>query len=152
MTKQIQAYFKSEDDAESAKTKLIGFQTEHLEVSRLGDGIDSDRRILLPIAPVNLSGSVNAAGTSGAVGVPTAYPAAGIPVVDDRDPDELSEVERARRADEGDDLLSGAVDVSPNDEDYRNLEYVLAAKVPDDTYQDVVNILRASGGYVEIFD
>ncbi|KHF34647.1 hypothetical protein CM49_03066 [Paenibacillus sp. P1XP2] len=76
MSKQIQAYFKTEDDAEQAKTKLIGIETEHLEVGRLGTALEGNRRILLPFAPAGMTGngvttgSASAAGVSGAAYTP----------------------------------------------------------------------------------
>lgn len=150
MTKQIQAYFKTEDDAESAKTKLLGFETEHLEVSRLGEHLGRNNQILLPIAPVNMAGNMNAGGATGSMGAPSAYPASGIPIVDDRDPSEESAEDRLDRT-KDDNTLLGTADISP-DEDYHNLEYVLAAKVQDNEYDEIVNKLRANGAHVEIFD
>lgn len=159
MTKQIQAYFKTEDDAESAKTKLIGTRTEHLEVSRLGTALDGNRHILLPIAPVNMTGNMNTGGAMGAGGVPgVAYATPAVPVVNEendiyRQSEDTPPEERVTRRDmNGDEPLLGVADASAEPEDYRDLDYVLSCKVEDGDYPEVVNQLRSHGGYVEIFD
>ncbi|MCJ8011697.1 hypothetical protein MUG84_08015 [Paenibacillus sp. KQZ6P-2] len=159
MTKQIQAYFKTEDDAETAKTKLIGTDTDHLEVSRLGTALDGDRRILLPIAPVNIAGNMNTGGAVGAGGAPgIAYAALVIPVVDGendiyRQSEDTSPEERSLRRDlNEDEPLFGIADANAGLDDTRDLKYVLSCNVKDEIYSEVVNKLRESGGYVEIFD
>lgn len=159
MTKQIQAYFKTEDDAETAKTKLIGTRTEHLEVSRLATGIDNDRRVLLPIAPANMVGNMNTGGAVGAGGVPgIAYTAPVVPLADDendiyRQSEDTPPEERVTPRDtNNDEPLFGVADATPSPDDFGDLDYVLSCKVDDANYEDVVNKLRTSGGYVEIFD
>lgn len=59
MTKRIQAYFSTEDAAEGAKTALIPYGVEGIEVSALTDPLDTGgnnrRNILMPLAPYNTS-------------------------------------------------------------------------------------------------
>lgn len=59
MTKRIQAYFSTEDAAEGAKTALIPYGVEGIEVSALTDPLDTGgnnrRNILIPLAPYNTS-------------------------------------------------------------------------------------------------
>ncbi|MWV45488.1 hypothetical protein GRF59_17835 [Paenibacillus sp. HJL G12] len=159
MTKQIQAYFKTEDDAESAKTQLIGTQTEHLEVSRLGTTLDGNRHILLPIATVNMVGNMNTGGAIGAAGVPgMGYAAPVVPVENDENDiyqqseDTPPEERVTRRGVNGDETLLGVTDANADPKDYQDLEYVLSCKVQDGDYSNVLNKLRNNGGYVEIFD
>ncbi|WP_136606729.1 hypothetical protein [Paenibacillus dokdonensis] len=157
MTKQIQAYFRNEDDAVSAKTKLIGTNTEHLEVSRLGTTLDGNRHILLPIAPVSMAGNMNTGGASAAVGVPGAgYGAPVVPLVDDENDiyrqseDKPPEERETRRDMDQDEPVLGIADL--NADNYDDLEYVLSCKVRDEDYAEVLDKLRNNGGYVEIFD
>lgn len=156
MSKQIQAYFKTEDDAEQAKTKLIGIETEHLEVGRLGNALEGNRRILLPFAPAGMTGngvttgSASAAGVSGAAYTP--------PVVMSVDDDEGARDRDGYAAGEPpvenrtaeDVLLPDSMDLYADR--YDDLEYVLSCKVRDEDYANVVNTLRNHGGHVEIFE
>ncbi|MDR9853268.1 hypothetical protein RJP21_06575 [Paenibacillus sp. VCA1] len=155
MPKQIQAYFKTEDDAEQAKTKLIGIQAEHLEVGRLGTALEGNRHILLPIAPVGMTGSGTTTGASAAAGVSgVAYTPPVVVSPDDDDPNGVSsegdhpaeEHAWEDRQDEVEPLFD------PYADRYDDLEYVLSCKVRDKDYADVVNTLRNNGGYVEIFE
>lgn len=74
MTRKIQAYFRTENEAEGAKIALISYKVDGLEVWPLTDPIGEDRRILFPIAP--FSNTTLAAGTVGTLGTGST-PAAG---------------------------------------------------------------------------
>jgi len=156
MSKQIQAYFKTEDDAEQAKTKLIGIRTEQLEVGRVGTALEGNRRILLPFAPAGMTGSgVTTGSASAAAGVSgAAYPLPVVMSADDEEGDRngarrtVEEASMNRTEDDGPVLDSEDVFADR----YDDLEYVLSCKVQDREYADVVNTLRNHGGYVEIFE
>ncbi|MFB5268031.1 hypothetical protein ACE41H_14790 [Paenibacillus enshidis] len=62
MPTQIQAYFKTEDEAEGARTSLQAYRTEHLEVGQLGGTLGRDKRLLIPFVPYNTVGSMNTGG------------------------------------------------------------------------------------------
>ncbi|MFS0872091.1 hypothetical protein [Paenibacillus xylanilyticus] len=145
MAKHIQAYFRTEDEAEGARTSLQTFRTEHLEVGQLDSAIGRDRRIMLPLVPYNTAGG---AGTNGAMGVGTApgVPASEnvVPVVSNVD----RNADRGPRdnVNEDGDLLDAA-DVSSDD--YDDLHYVLSAKVQDEDYDEIIHKLRSNNAYVE---
>ncbi|GAK42284.1 hypothetical protein TCA2_4776 [Paenibacillus sp. TCA20] len=143
MSKRIQAYFRTEDDAEGARISLHAFATEQLEVGELDSSIGRSNRILVPLVPYNNVGGVN---TTGAVGTAAGTQTEGIvPVVSDRNPDEPTAADRNGNREGG---LLNAEDVFTDD--YDNLHYVLSVKVKDEEYEEVVNKIRSKGGYVEI--
>ncbi|WNS43661.1 hypothetical protein [Paenibacillus sp. MMS20-IR301] len=148
MTKRIQAYFSSEDAAEGAKTALIPYGVEGIEVSALTDPLDtgrnSRRNILVPLAPFNTSAT--AAGgvysTGGAAGPLTG--AAIVPgVALDDDSGRVDDERTAGEVHNGSDL---------KDSDLENLHYVMDLKVAENHYNEVVEVLRGKQAYVEIFD
>lgn len=153
MTKRIQAYFSTEDAAEGAKTALIPYGVEGMEVSALTAPLDNGgrnrRNILIPLAPYNTA-------TTGAGGVYAAggasSPAAGatiVPAVADIDgPDRPDEV-RAEEADVAGEVHNG--DELKNS-DLEHLNYVMDLKVAESQFNDVVNALRRKQAYVEVFD
>lgn len=148
MTKRIQAYFSTEDAAEGAKTALIPYGVEGIEVSALTDPLDTGgathRNILVPIAPFNTSataaGGLYTAG--GAAGPLTG--AAIVPGVVDGD--NLGRPDDVR--------TEGEVHSSSDykDIDLDNLHYVMDLKVTENHYNEVVEVLRGKQAYVEIFD
>ncbi|KQY82537.1 hypothetical protein ASD24_14180 [Paenibacillus sp. Root52] len=148
MAKHIQAYFRTEDEAEGARISLQAYRTEHLEVGQLDGAVGRSNRILIPLVPYTTTG---ATGTSGGVGVGTAPGAPGtgnvVPVI--ADVDRNRETDPRDRVNEDGDLLNAA-DVSPGD--YSDLHYVLSAKVSDEDYDDIVHKLRSNHAYVEELD
>lgn len=52
MSKHIQAYFCSEDQAEGARSHLIPYGIEQLEVGKLEKGIGRSSNLLVPFAPI----------------------------------------------------------------------------------------------------
>ncbi|SEK70350.1 hypothetical protein [Paenibacillus sp. OK003] len=145
MTKHIQAYFRTEDEAEGARTSLQTFRTEHLEVGQLDSAVGRDKRIMVPLVPYNTAGGVGtnrAMGVGAAPGVPASENV--IPVVSNVDRD----TERGSRqnVNEDGDLLDAA-DVSSGD--YDDLRYVLSAKVRDEDYEEIIHKLRSNQAYVE---
>ncbi|MDO7908096.1 hypothetical protein Q5741_16940 [Paenibacillus sp. JX-17] len=152
MAKQIQAYFKTEDQAEGARTSLQAYRTEHLEVGKLDSAIGRDRRLIIPLVPYNNSGSMNTAGAVGFTGAAGAgsYANNVVPVVAENDRDISREDAPNSDAPPSDDNLLGAGEVDPDD--YNDLTYVLSAKVSDEDYEAIVQKLRQNNAYVESFD
>ena len=143
MTKRIQAYFRTEDDAEGAKTALIAYDVEGLDVWPLTDPLGRDSRILVPLIPLGnsalASGGFSVAGTSGSPGAGAAL-VAGARIEDtDNELDNRDATDRPRE-----DEIS--------DSDRGELHYVMELKVEDSKYNEVVQILRGKQAYVELFD
>ncbi|WP_410772541.1 hypothetical protein [Fontibacillus sp. BL9] len=159
MAKHIQAYFRSEDQAEGARTSLLTFEMEQVEVSSLDHSIGRSHNILVPLLPVN-STTTNTGGTYGAVGIPGTVSAQGVlPVVamGDKDAEDGKingeRVDTERDRPDFDSELDPVTDVTGiSDDDYRNLKYVLTAKVRESDYDDIVHKLRLQGAFVEHLD
>lgn len=148
MSKRIQAYFRTENEAEGARTSLQVYATEQLEVGALESGVGREKHILLPFVPNN-GGSGTASGTGG-VGVAGAGSAQGVPIVPVITNDDRGEVASADINGNREGGILNAEDVSSADLD--DLRYVLSCKVKDEEYNDVVNKIRQNGGFVETFE
>ncbi|MEK5477415.1 hypothetical protein NYE70_10695 [Paenibacillus sp. FSL R5-0407] len=159
MAKHIQAYFMSEDQAEGARTSLLPFEMEQVEVSSLDHSIGRSHNILVPLLPLN-STTTNTGGTYGAVGIPGTVSAQGvIPVVamgdDDSDDGRINgeRVDTERDRPDFDSELDPVIDANNfSDDDFSNLKYVLTAKVKETDYDDIVHKLRSRGAFVEHLD
>lgn len=143
MTKRIQAYFKSEDDAQGAKTALIPYSVD-MEVWPLTDPLARDHRILVPLIPLGNSamsaGGFSTSGTSTAPGAGAALvTSTGIP----QSIDETENLSNDKQPYE-DDIIG--------DGDLKELRYVAELKVEDQKYNEIVHILRGKGAYVELFE
>ena len=142
MSKQIQAYFQTEDQAEGARTSLLGYKTENLEVSKLENAIGRSTNLLTPLVAINPSDnmtSVGALGMSGAGGV------AGnniVPIVMENDRQSDMSTESDAKPKEG---LTNLTDV----DNYEGLNYVLVAKVEDEHYEEIVQSLRRNNAHIE---
>ncbi|MEC0166798.1 hypothetical protein [Paenibacillus graminis] len=147
MTTRIQAYFRTESEAEGAKTALIPYGVEGIEVSELTDplrkGDHRSRNILLPLAPYNNSST--AGGAPGVAGVTGTLPGAAIvPGIGiDNDLDDNTD---ARNAGE----VRSATDV--DDRDLSDVRYVMDLKAPEEKRNEVVEVLRGKHAFVEIFE
>ncbi|MFK4303560.1 MULTISPECIES: hypothetical protein [unclassified Paenibacillus] len=150
MEKQIQAYFRTEDEAEGARSSLQAYRTEHLEVGALDDALGRDTRVLIPMLPYNNTGTAGAA-----IPVAGAYSENIIPEAENGEADrgtarrDLNE-DRSGTTDHDTGLLH-ATDVYING-DQDELRYVLSAKVNDADYDEVVHKLRSNRGYVAQLD
>ncbi|MBR2563361.1 MAG: hypothetical protein IKE29_01900 [Paenibacillus sp.] len=149
MAKHIQAYFRTEDEAEGARTSLQTFRTEQLEVGQLDAAIGRDTRVMIPLVPYNTA--AGGVGTNGAMGVGAAPGAPAsenvIPVVSDVDRE--AERDPRNRVNQDGDMLDAA-DVTTGD--YDDLHYVLSAKVRDEDYEEIIHKLRSNHAYVEKLD
>ncbi|AIQ14043.1 hypothetical protein [Paenibacillus durus] len=142
MTRRIQAYFRTEDEAEGAKTALLSFDADGLDVWALTDPLKTDNRLLLPLVPTN-----NLAGGGSTFGAFGAAPAA-VSVI-------AGDVDEGRAPLSGDDSL-GTDDLRADrmyaDGDLEGLHYVMEIKVTDEDFNGVVHTLRSKNAFVEIFD
>ncbi|NOU86576.1 hypothetical protein GC102_12445 [Paenibacillus sp. LMG 31460] len=70
MSRMIQAYFHTENQAEDAKVLLLKYSPEILEVGRLPDGFNGTGRVLLPFVDgVGTGGETNLNNGVGIVGL-----------------------------------------------------------------------------------
>lgn len=153
MTRRIQAYFSTEDAAEGAKTSLIPYGVEGIEVSALTDpldnGVNNRRNILIPLGSTNTAstgaGGVYAAGGSTGMGSGAAIVPAVVTDDDLKRTDEVraDEVRTEGEVHRGEELTSS---------DLEHLHYVMDLKVAENHYNEVVEVLRGKQAYVEIFD
>lgn len=156
MAKQIQAYFRTEDEAEGARASLQAYRTEHLEVGALDETLGRETRVLIPLVPYNNTGSVSTGGTAGA-----AIPAAGAygeNILPDAKNDVVNYGAAQRDLNEDrsgttnhDGGLLRATDVYING-DHDELRYVLSAKVNDADYDEIIYKLRSNRAYVAQLD
>ncbi|WP_138495691.1 hypothetical protein [Paenibacillus pinistramenti] len=152
MSRHIQAYFRTEDEAESARSHLVGYRMDNLEVGRLEEGIGRDRDILIPIVPIGNTSGMYTGGAMTTGGAAGAYTTQGaVPVVDPNA--EESVAERDIREDKPEDNAPGfGAYETLTDGDYDDLNYVLSARVDDQSYDEIVQKLRSEGAYVERLD
>ncbi|NGM81899.1 hypothetical protein G5B47_05685 [Paenibacillus sp. 7124] len=143
MTKRIQAYFRNENEAEGAKTVLLSFDADVLEVGALTDPLGEDRRLLLPLMPPN-----NLAGSGSTFAAFGAAPAA-VPVRTASTDIDRKEPFNGDAANGRDDLRA---DRMYAEGDLDHLGYVMEIKVSDEDFNAVVHTLRGKNAYVEIFD
>lgn len=150
MSTRIQAYFRTEDEAEGAKTALIPYGVDNLEVSPLTDPLSTDRNyrnnIMIPLVPYNNSAMTSGGGYGSAGGAGGAGPIVGAPLVAAIDATDGPDALDNRSAG---DVRSG-LDFS--DDDYDNLRYVMEVKVDEAKQTEVIEALRRKHAFVEIFD
>ncbi|WP_226003491.1 hypothetical protein [Paenibacillus sp. BJ-4] len=156
MAKQIQAYFRTEDEAEGARASLQAYRTEHLEVGRLDSALSRETRVLIPLVPYNNTSTVSTGGSVGAA-IP-ATGAYGEDILPDTENDEANRSSTQRDLNEDrsgmmdhDRGLLGATEVYING-DQDELRYVLSAKVNDADYDEVIYKVRSNRGYVAQLD
>ncbi|WP_438347079.1 hypothetical protein ACP8HI_15270 [Paenibacillus sp. FA6] len=126
MSKQIQAYFQTEDQAEGAKTSLLAFKTENLEVSKLENAITRDTNLLTPLVAISPSDNMNTIGTLGMSGAGGVVGNNIVPIVMDNDPQS--------------DMTT---------DNFEGLNYVLVVKVEDENYDEIVQSLRRNNAHIE---
>ncbi|MEK4352767.1 hypothetical protein MKX41_18115 [Paenibacillus sp. FSL R5-0475] len=149
MTRKIQAYFRTENEAEGAKIALISYKVDGLEVWPLTDPIGEDRRILFPIAP--FSNTTLAAGTVGTLGTGST-PAAGAMLAPGVAASETRDESETHYSVDEDQVSADVADGELEDGDLSKLRYVMDLSVAEENYNEVVETLRGKGAFVEQFD
>ena len=148
MTKHIQAYFQTEDQAEGARTTLQTFNVKQLEVGRLPHQISQSGKVLVPLVPI----ATNTGGAVGTAGAPSGAGPGGIvaptAIIENREDREDIDREDSPRSD--DDAAYSASNAT--DKDYDDLKYVLSASVMEADVEQVVQALRTNNAFVEILD
>lgn len=146
MTRKIQAYFRTENEAEGAKTSLISYKVEGLEVWPLADTIDTNRNILFPMTPFsNTSVAAGTVGTLGSESTPASSGALLVPGLTRADEDNHYRVDE-------DQISANVADGDLEDGDLDDLHYVMELNVDEENYNEVVEILRGKRAYVEVFE
>ncbi|WP_046213396.1 hypothetical protein [Paenibacillus wulumuqiensis] len=152
MTKHIQAYFRTEDQAESARTSVSTYDVKNLEVGRLDKQISQGSRVMVPLLPLNAgAGGVtgNSAGVSGGAGPGTIIPPTAI-IDNDGKRNEVTDDDSAASHDNDDTDAWSAINAT--DKDYDDLKYVLSATVMESDVENVVQKLRTNNAFVEILE
>lgn len=148
MTKHIQAYFQTEDQAEGARTTLQTFNVKQLEVGRLPHQISQSGKVLVPLVPI----ATNTGGAVGTAGAPSGAGPGGIvaptAIIENRE-DRL-EGEDSPHSDSDNDAAYSASNAT--EKDYDDLKYVLSASVMEADVEHVVQALRTNNAFVEILD
>ncbi|MFD2613857.1 hypothetical protein [Paenibacillus gansuensis] len=133
MGKQIQAYFRNENDAVDVRSKLNKYNATAVETSELPEAINGDdSRFLFPV--------VAAAAPGHTTGIGNLVAPAGVPGVAAGTVGTL-----------------GILDVSGQntfgiDDNAHKLTHTITAEVAEEDYEDVVNTIRQNHGYVENFE
>lgn len=135
MSKQVQAYFHTENEAEDVRIKLQAYPVDHIEVGALPEALDRGTPLLFPFAaaagtaagPVGgyVAGATGTGATAGDASAAGAY--IGF---------------RSLDADLHDHDGDGVDD--------RVLQYSLSAQVRDEDYEEVVHLIRRNGGHVAV--
>lgn len=142
MPKHIQAYFTSEDQAEGARSSLITYQLEQLEVGQLDRAIGRSSNLLIPFVPLQDASTFAASGLNPSSGfASTTASQSTIPVVAKVDHNNESHPEERQE----DESVTQMIEPDGNEGE---LKYVLSAKVEDKDYDELVHKLRSLGAYV----
>jgi len=120
VTQSIQAYFRTENEAEDVKILLQRYEINNLETGRTGQDQDGNG-LFVPLAA---GIATNGTGTSGA-GTAAA--------VNDNN---------AGAALFGFSALNDEVD------DSDNMDYVLSVQVNDEDYEEIVHLIRSNNGHI----
>ncbi|WP_040952102.1 hypothetical protein [Gorillibacterium massiliense] len=149
MTRNLQAYFPTESDAADARVRLQANGASDIEMSDLNEGVPREVPLIAPYSFGAMNGSA-AYGT----GIPAAPAsvltmgeggAAGHVIEEDQ-------LDRNTPRDRRPIFGVGPYSLDLFDGDRDGLNHVLAAKVPDDRYEEIVDYIRANKGYVTYTD
>ncbi|KAA9007720.1 hypothetical protein F4V43_04375 [Paenibacillus spiritus] len=142
MSKHIQAYFRSEDEAEGAKTALLGYRTDSLEMSPLTEPLGQGRTLLVPIIPYN-SASIGGTGIGSSYNAPVGPIVAAAATAPDDQVDGRDTVDK-------DHVIAPGREYT--DADLSELHYVMSFRIGDADEADIVSALRSKNAFVEVLD
>lgn len=131
MTRQVQAYFHSENEAEDARIKLQTYNIDRLEIGALPEPLNSKVPLLIPFATAAGADSATP-GNSYAGGSSPADGSAAGALIGFRSIDELGH------------------DRNRDGVDDRELLYSLSLQASDMDYNEVVKVIRSNGGHIAI--
>jgi hypothetical protein len=151
MTQHIQAYFRTEDQAESARISLETLNVKNLEVGRLDSQVNQGGRVLVPLLPVNAGGGTTGgttSGVAGGTGPGTIIPPTAI-IDNDGNRNEVRDNDSDRDAHGDHDAWSA---MNATDKDYDDLKYVLSVTAMEADVESVVQKLRTNNAFVEVLE
>lgn len=137
--KRIQAYTRTEDEAETLRTRLTAADATNIEVGELGGPLGSKQMLFAPFVTGNANGSAYNGGIS-AVGP------GGIVTTRDDGQEALTATPATELTDN-----EGGTDVASSErmEAPDGLRYVVTAKVDEAGYDEAVRLIRENGGYFD---
>ncbi len=153
MTQHIQAYFRTEDQAEGARISLQTLNVKNLEVSRLDHQVNQGGRVLVPLMPVNAGGGTvggNTSGVAAGTGPGTIVPPTAI-IDDEGNRNEVRDNDSDRDAANRDDHDAWSA-MNATDKDYNDLKYVLSVTAMEADVESVVQKLRTNDAFVEVLE
>lgn len=134
MSRMVQAYFHTENEAEDVRIRLQGYKVENIEIGALPEALDRNTPLLIPIAfagstaggPVGgyAGGSTGTGATAGDASAAGAYIG-------------LRELDAERHDHDHDGV------------DDRELRYSLSVQVQEADYGAVVDLIRRNRGHVQ---
>ncbi|GAC40948.1 hypothetical protein [Paenibacillus popilliae] len=133
--KRIQAYTRTEDEAETLRTQLVAAGATNIEVGERGGPLASKQMLFAPFLTGNANGSAYSGGVS-AVG-----PGG---LVTTRDSGQEAPATDLTNNEGGADIASSERVEAPG-----GLRYVVAAKADEAVYDDVVRMIHLNGGYFD---
>ncbi|TDF91242.1 hypothetical protein [Paenibacillus piri] len=123
MSRGIQSYFHTENEAEDVRVLLAKYDTDMLEVGIRDDGTRRNGRTLIFPLAADITPNGTGATMAGATAAVTDNGAGLAP-------------------------LLGADDLDGGSDEWDRLHYVLSVRVNDSDYEEVVHLIRRNGGYV----
>jgi len=147
VSKDIQAYFRNEDEAEGARASLMALQANDVEVERLSDSLAHSDGSGPAFFPMSNNGFIVGSG-------PGMMTAQGLFQVADLGDGELHidlDGGNSEDSDHADTLRNDVLDDTES-VDTDRFQYTLSAKVSDDQYENIVHKLRSLGAYIQSVD
>ncbi|BFH12471.1 flagellar basal body rod protein [Paenibacillus melissococcoides] len=137
--KRIQAYTRTEDDAETMRTRLTAAGAANIEVGELGGPFVSKQMLFAPFITGNANGSAYNGGIS-AVGP------GGLVTTRDDGQEALTTTPATELTDN-----EGGADTASSErrEPPDGLRYVVTATVEEGDYDAIVRLIRENNGYFE---
>lgn len=137
MARRIQAYFRTEDDAESARTKLQTYSVSEMEIGELPEGRENSARLLAPFALG--AGTTDGTVMGSGAGVSGADRGIGAAIV-------WKELGRNNEID------STAEANGTDENSLKGFKYVLSCQAAEEDYDEVIDVIRRNEGAVEIME
>lgn len=134
MMKHIQAYTRTEDEAETLSTHLQALGANHVETGSLEEPLSEEFMLMVPL-PAN----------DGTTTMGTTLPVAGAAVVSGHSQERAEALDGA--ADE--DVLPVAALHAERSPASKDLMHVVACSIEDERYDEAVEMIRMKGGYVQ---
>ncbi|MFD1177057.1 hypothetical protein ACFQ3W_12195 [Paenibacillus puldeungensis] len=152
MTRNIQAYFQSEDLVEGARMSLLSYRTEQVEAGHVEDSVAANDNLIVPLLPVS-TGTMSTGGSPGTVPIPLTGTMRGgqsiLPVIafGDRNAGDTLNGEQSEAV-SGEHRKDPVMDTIDTNDRPQGWKYVLSAKVQEEDYDSIVSKLREQGAFI----